>query len=54
MYETNEQLAEHTSGCQFQSTVPEYENPQHLLSAAKGGELTNFQAFWYAVTLSNK
>ena len=45
MYETNELLAG-PSGCQFQSTLPEYESPQDLLSAAKSGELTHFQGFW--------
>ncbi|XP_067036007.1 uncharacterized protein [Acropora muricata] len=45
MYEDYDLLAENHE-CQFQSTVPEYENPQDLLSALKTGELTNFQAFW--------
>lgn len=46
MYEDYDLLAENHE-CQFQSTVPEYENPQDLLSALKRGELTNFQAFWW-------
>ncbi|XP_068685909.1 uncharacterized protein [Montipora foliosa] len=45
MYQSNELLTE-TTGCQFQSTSAEHENPQILLSAYKSGELTNFQAFW--------
>ena len=45
MYEDYDLLAENHE-CQFQSTVPEYENPQDLFSALKRGELTNFQAFW--------
>lgn len=46
LYEKNEVLADSSGGCQFQSTVLEYEDPHQLLSAYKSGELTKFQAFW--------
>jgi len=46
MYERDELLAGHSGGCQYQSTLPEYETPEQLLSAARSGEVTSFQAFW--------
>lgn len=49
LYEKNEVLADRSDGCQFQSTVLEYEDPHQLLSAYKSGELTKFQAFWYVI-----
>ena len=46
MYESNEVLRSEDGGCQFQSTAEEYETPHELLSAAKSGELQQFQVFW--------
>lgn len=46
IYENSEILKYSGTECQFETTLPQYQTPQQLLSAVKSGEEQKFQAFW--------